>query len=647
MPRTATKTPAPVTIDFAALGLATLTVDGVARQTDDRSFSRGRGYARSHRIFRAVRRENTLRARCHGSSGGPYLVEATLAKASQPKARSPITFSCDCPRGGFCKHVVALLLTWLEDPDSFVVRPPLADMLANRSRDELVALIALMVRENPDFEDMLDLPVVTAGAMAGHAVDEAAIRRQINAALRDNNGYGHGGWDGGDYVATRIAGKLERLLEVARAYAEEEDWGDAARVTATFVEEFSPHYTPFYDQNGDLASLLVSADELLTDCLEAQAGLPDDKRLSGAERKRLIDAILVIWRTDVEAGGLDFSDQGPEEIARSATPEEQRYVADWLRQWMQKEGAGDARWSKQAAIGFLSILAGEAGLSDEELLTEYRNAELWEEATTMLLELGRIDEAASLAVRKLTTAMQLLPFADRLVATADPLRIEQAITLVDDRLWEQEGQNAREDEAYRQWLEYRYGLYGRPEKALELARGRFKQSPGKATYDAVKAAALLPSQSGDPWPALRKELLATLQKRKEWYALIDVYLEGGEIPSALEALDKAEKASKSGRGGWNYGWMISPRQYAVRIAAAAEASYPDDAIRLYRQFADDQIAGRNRPAYQQAASLLSKVWQLLDKTGRGEEWPSLISELRERNKNLPALRQELDALGLR
>ena len=47
-----------------------------------------------------------MRAACRGSSGGPYRVEATLAVAGEG-GRNPVEYFCDCPRGGFCKHVVA------------------------------------------------------------------------------------------------------------------------------------------------------------------------------------------------------------------------------------------------------------------------------------------------------------------------------------------------------------------------------------------------------------------------------------------------------------------------------------------------------------------------------------------------------------
>jgi hypothetical protein len=647
MARTASKQSLTDTIEHITVGLAPLTEQEIAAQTDANSFKRGRGYARSGHIFRAVRREDTLRARSHGSSGGPYLVEATLAKADQAKRkkRNPVTYSCDCPRGGFCKHVVALLLTWIEQPESFEVRPPVAEVLAKKSREELVALIGMMLRENPDFEDLLDLPVLIAGAPGDEPVDERAIRRQITAAMRDTNGYGRGGWyDDGSYAATRIAGKLERLTELASSYANTGHWRNTVRVSATFVEELAPQYQPYYDQNSDLASLLSQTDDTLADILDAQDGLTDDSRLSTDERKRLIDAILTIWATDINAGGVDFSYHGPEAIARGATAAEQHYVADWLRRWMQSLSSNEPNWYKQAAIRFLSTLAGDAGLSDRELLAEYRNAALWEDATALLLELDHIDEAVALAARHLNQPTTLLPFADRLLATRNPRRIEQAISLVDDLLWEHEGENIRADQALREWLEQQYARYGKPEKALEIARSRFKATPNKSTYDAVKTAALLLDQTAHPWAPLRKELLAALRKGSEWYALMDIHLELGEAADALKAL---EQSQKSKRAAWSYGWGVSPDQYAARVAAAAEQDFPDDAVRLYQQVAESLIGARNRPSYQNAAGYLARIWNVLETHGRGEEWPPLIGELRQRFKTFRALQEELDVLGLR
>jgi uncharacterized Zn finger protein len=86
--------------------------------------------------------------------------------------------------------------------------------------------------------------------------------------------------------------------------------------------------------------------------------------------------------------------------------------------------------------------------------------------------------------------------------------------------------------------------------------------------------------------------------------------------------------------------------WSIQVAAAAEADFPEEAIRIYRREADAAITARGRGNYQAAAGYLARVKDLLQRTGQGEEWTSSIAELRQRNRTLRALREELDALGL-
>jgi hypothetical protein len=162
----------------------------------------------------------------------------------------------------------------------------------------------------------------------------------------------------------------------------------------------------------------------------------------------------------------------------------------------------------------------------------------------------------------------------------------------------------------------------------------------------VKSAALLPGQPDDPWPVLRPKLLAILRKRGDWSVLIDIFLEEGEVAKAIEALKAGESASRDRGAGWGYGWAVVLPHHYTQVAAAAETAFPDEAIAIYRRLADEKIAARQRSAYQEAATYLARIKQVFEAAGRAEEWPSLIAELRQQFKNLRALREELDALGL-
>jgi hypothetical protein len=644
------------------LVLAPLTAEEIKGQTDEGSFKRGRGYFRSGRIFSAVRRESTLRARCHGSSGGPYVVEAMLAKEGQHTRHNPVTFSCNCPRGGFCKHVVALLLTWIDQPEKFAVRPPVDQALAGKSQAELIALIGLMLKEEPDLENLLDVPMPTGGASGGDP-DEAAIHRQIVLALRDDEGrlvgygsrtrYGYGydyygGFDDDYDPASRIARKLEPIAALADAHVADEQWRRALIVSACLVEVVTPRLDQYADENSDLSNIVSRADVNLAACLIAQDSLPAEQRLTAEERERLIDALFTIWRAGAENKLPELGEDGPGAIAAHARPEEQQRVSERLCPLLLPPD--QENWQRsfhnQNVLRFLSLLKGDAGLSGDALLAAYRDAELWDAAVYLLLERDRLDEAISLASRKLTAADAFIPFLDRLVATGDPGRIEQAIALADDRLWEQEGRSVRDDQALREWLERRYVEFGPPEKALSISLGRFKAAPSKATYYAVEAAAALPGHAENPWPCLRKELIASLRKLDDWYALIEIHLAEGEVDEALKALRKTEKGSNSSTASNGYAWYVPWGTYEVLVADAASTDFPDEAVRLYKHLADHLIASRGRTNYQSAAEYLRRAKGALEKHDRAEEWSTLITGVREQNKSLRALKEELDILGL-
>ncbi len=87
--------------------------------TDPSSFERGRELFRSDTIMDAVQEGNELFAQCAGSGGNIYQLHITL------RENGIADYECTCPRGDFCKHLVALALTYIHQPDRFVQLPPL------------------------------------------------------------------------------------------------------------------------------------------------------------------------------------------------------------------------------------------------------------------------------------------------------------------------------------------------------------------------------------------------------------------------------------------------------------------------------------------------------------------------------------------
>jgi uncharacterized Zn finger protein len=120
---------------------ARITLQQVRARATDSSFQRGETYFKNGAISDTVKRGEEIEGFCEGSEPEPYHVRATLS------ANGIEATSCTCAYeyGGDCKHVVALLLTYINQPEDFAERPPVADSLAARDKADLIALIHAMV----------------------------------------------------------------------------------------------------------------------------------------------------------------------------------------------------------------------------------------------------------------------------------------------------------------------------------------------------------------------------------------------------------------------------------------------------------------------------------------------------------------------
>jgi uncharacterized Zn finger protein len=116
------------------------------------SFSRGVDYYMSGAIFDQRRQGNLLTAYCEGSQPEPYQVKVVLGEEGVEETE------CSCPYdwGGICKHIVALLLQWINEPESFMELPTVEELLKDLSREELIEIIKRMVERSPDVLDIIE-----------------------------------------------------------------------------------------------------------------------------------------------------------------------------------------------------------------------------------------------------------------------------------------------------------------------------------------------------------------------------------------------------------------------------------------------------------------------------------------------------------
>src|SRR5574337_613200 len=96
------------------MGLPKLTESIIRAGASAQSFQRGQDYYESGAISNTARQGSVLTGECEGTSAPYYRVRVELDEAGVREAQ------CSCPYeyGGYCKHVVALLLAYVHRPRS-------------------------------------------------------------------------------------------------------------------------------------------------------------------------------------------------------------------------------------------------------------------------------------------------------------------------------------------------------------------------------------------------------------------------------------------------------------------------------------------------------------------------------------------------
>jgi uncharacterized Zn finger protein len=591
--------------------LPDLTESDVRRWTDEAYFERGQGYFRNGYILNPRLQGKTLKARCLGSGPAPYHIEMTLGQ------KGIVFGDCSCPvgSGGYCKHAVALLLTWVHERDTFVEMEGLESALEQRSKAELVKLVHRMIARCPDLESLLELPIVSE-AGADRPLDPDVIRRQASSAFC---GVGYDDWG----AVYNIARQLLDLVGLGDDYAEYGQWRNATIVYELVMREVLDSYRMVQDEGGDLHAVVSECVQGLGACLAATE--------DAAQRETLLRALFDVYHWDVAYGGIDMGYEAPGIILEQATREERARVSEWVRGVLP---AGDS-WSddyRRQRYGGLLLQLEEGELDDESFLCLCREANRWLDLVDRLLMLGRLEEAA--AVAREVADYELLRLVDLFVSHG---HADLAEGLVRERVQGGESDpdgKTRLNSHLLVWLQDRARERGDLAEALALAETLFWEHPGVPGYQEVRDLAC----SLHRWDEKRTAILGRLADEEKHHLLTEIYLEDGRVDRALESL------AKIGTSRWGWTWASTPLR--IRVAQAAEEDRPREAITLYIEAVEQLIGARGRGNYAEAAGYLLRVREVYQRLGEVETWQRLISDLRNQNRRLRALKDELNKAGL-
>ena len=579
---------------------SSLTHTDIQRWVGPASFQKGMSYFGRGAIYESRLQGQTLKARCHGSQAASYKLQVTFGLAGIASA------NCSCPvgAGGRCKHIAALLLTWVDAPASFEETNDLVASLEKRSKAELIALIQQMVQREPDFEILLEMPL--PGIESGEKLlDAQIIQKQAEHAFRSP----HGDWEMGWGDPYEIAEELQALLDLARQYQTQNSPGNAATIYRTVAETVLGYEDAvIQDEASRLGSVIDDGADGLGKCLVSIT--------EAVQRESLLKVLFDVYAWNLKAGGIGIGDRVPDILLEQATPQERQMISDWI----EKALPGVDDWARGAMGGLLLRLRADT-MDDESFLETCRLTGRLKDLVDRLLTLRRTDQAVGEA--RQASDYDLLSLADQFVLhghapLAEALIRDRAQTSQDTRLLE--------------WLKEYSKNQGDLIQALAFAEKLFWLRPTVPAY--VEMHQLVQSQK--EWPDLRTKTLESLAQKGEHALLTEIFLEDGKIDQALESLERM-KASKRYWGGFTL---------QVKVAQAASEQRPRESIRLYIQLVENLIRQRGRNNYVQAAGYLRPVQEAYLRLGESHTWETLITNLREQYRNLPALREELDRAGL-
>ncbi|RME33346.1 MAG: SWIM zinc finger domain-containing protein, partial [Deltaproteobacteria bacterium] len=465
---------------------------------------------------------------------------------------------CTCPYdwGGWCKHIVAVLLTCARQPEQVEARQPVDALLADLDGDQVRTLLLRLVEHHPELTDILEAEVqsLKARAIASKSqksrqrktsIDASAFRRQVRAILHslDHMHPSEAYWQ-----VSSVVGQVRQVLEQAWEFIEARDGENALRILEALTEEYVDGWTMLDDSDGDASSLFYDLGSAWTEAL-LTADLTPQEREMWASR-------LTRWQAELSDYGID----DVFDAAQAAALHGWDYPP--LQRVLQGEITEQGAWEDEVpwyaddlAVARLNVLERQGRYEEYLYLAEAEGQ--MERRLTMLVKLGRVQEAVDQGLQYMTTAEEAQALAQ---ALRERGAVEEALRIAEHGL-SLEGPKA----SLARWLRDAASSAGQTGRALDAAVIAFRESPSLADYQAVQELA------GDRWPELRSELLEHLRQTKSYYpqAQVEIFLHEGLIDDAIAAVGETTSY-----------YLVEP------VVDAAIERRPDWAIRACRQQAE-------------------------------------------------------------
>ena len=591
-----------------------LTEAAVRDLSRPQSYDRGTNYQDEGAVVDIAQRGKTIRAGVEGSQYEPYQVRIDLDETGVVDTR------CSCPydHGGICKHRVAVLLTYIHDPDEVEQRPPVSELLADASPEDLREVLIDLGESHPKIAERIESQLgATETEDASDAtrhripdVNQDSIREQVRYILRPSEGRSAHVHDPYAAVETDVE-QLQDLLEEAWTAIEAGDGRTALDILEPLADELMDEewLALSYDDSQAIFEFFDEVDTAL-----AEALLTAD--LSGAERA---DWEERLWAWEQEMGG--YTHHPPYSVALEAA--QRGWEFEPVQRAMEGDltdadlWEGDPPWYAEEIIrARLNVLDRQNRI--EEYLNLAEAAGLIDAYVTMLVEEGRIDEAIEYGQHNLYPPDEALTLARALREHDRPqaaLEIAQhGLTL-----------NGTDTAEVAEWLRDRASSMDEQDVALEAAVAAFSASPSLTAYQATEELA------GEDWSTVREELLESLADRDTSQRTarrhVEIFVYAERYGEAIGIADR-----------------FSDYKVVEPVVEAVWNERPQWTIDACKEQAEPIIEEGQSQRYRHAVDWLETAGNAAEAAGDLDEWRDYVEGLRDEHYQKYKLRPMLEDL---
>ncbi len=548
------------------------------------SFERGEDYFLTGRVKAIVERDGEITATVRGTES--YRVVMCVDNED-------LDYSCTCPVGAdgeFCKHCVAVGLTWLQSrelkvsergqPIQAVTMDDVRAHLLEQDKGALVDVLMEHVMEDGRLRQRLSMEVAKKGSKA---LDLVTYRRAIDEAV-ESDGFV-------DYrSAYQYASGIEKAVNSVAELLNEGFATEVIELAEHGLEAVEEAMGSVDDSNGHMGGILERLQDL--HCKACKKAEPNSEALA----RRLFE-----W--EMRTAYDTF--YGASERYAGVLGENGLAVYRKL---------AEAEWAKVPALG--------PGRDDPEKYGKrFRITHIME---TLARQTADVEAVVAVMKRDLSTAYAYLQIAETYKsARKHDLALE----------WAERGVKAfpeRTDSRLREFLAGEYHRRKRHDEAMRLIWAEYTESPSLEQYRNVKAH----SERIGQWEQWREKALAYLRSeiaRAKSERQIDRWAryrhaDHSELVRIFLWEKDLETAWREAQGGGcsNDLWR--------ELAAQREKEHPEDALPIYQRQVEPTLDRKNNDAYAEAMGFLRKVRELMIRLGREAEFTNYLDKVRAAHK---------------